>query len=407
MISPAASASNVAGKLSASDTASFTSELALPADSKTLSRNTADVSRQLLRPARSAKASDNNPSICDRARPNSSIRLSKSSRESSPASIRITSSDSAPEHPLLPMVSALAKPVNSMPKRVPTTGDSYPPPVQLQLTICSRNDPKVAGVHCGGYGTLMAAIRRSTSRGMDRSAKPKFAAFDLETRELVDNDKQGLEKGALGVTCIGLMLSGQQSPEMWYGKEPNEQIASQMSRGLLSRFVDRLKTLLDDGFTIATWNGLNFDFRVLAAESGRFEDCRMLATRHVDMMFNIFCEKGWPVGIAQVASGMGLRGKTKGMDGMEAVRIWNEEPHRRQEVIRYAANDVDMTLKLAELGSKHKVLHWSSLRGRPQQLDLPRGWLTCELADRLPEPDNSWMDDPLERSDFTDWTTSP
>ncbi|MYH71336.1 MAG: hypothetical protein F4153_01955 [Acidimicrobiia bacterium] len=253
----------------------------------------------------------------------------------------------------------------------------------------------------------MAAFWKSTSRSKGSSAKARFAAFDLETRELIDNKRHGLEKGALGVTCIGLMLTGQHTAEMWYGNEPNEQIASQMSRDQLSKFVDRLKSLADDGFTIATWNGLSFDFRVLAAESGRYEDCRALALRHVDMMFNIFCEKGWPVGIAQVASGMGLRGKTQGMDGLEAVRIWNEEPHRRQEVIHYAANDVHLTLELAELVSKQKVLRWSSLRGNPQQLSLPRGWLTCELADQLPEPDNSWMDDPLERSDFTDWFATP
>ena len=253
----------------------------------------------------------------------------------------------------------------------------------------------------------MAVTWKTVFRRKDSIVKAKFAALDLETRELIDNDKQGLEKGSLGITCIGLLLSGQQSPEMWYGKGPNEQIAGQMTRDQLSDFVDRLKFLVDDGFTIATWNGLSFDFRVLAAESGRFEDCRALAKGHVDMMFNIFCEKGWPVGIAQVASGMGLKGKTQGMDGREAVRIWNEEPHRRQEVIQYAANDVDMTLKLAELGSKQKVLRWSSLRGKPQQLSLPRGWLTCELANRLPEPDNSWMDEPLERSKFTDWTTDP
>ena len=143
----------------------------------------------------------------------------------------------------------------------------------------------------------------------------KFAAFDLETRELIDNEKKGLEKGRLGVTCIGLMLSGQQSPEVWYDKDVNEHIANQMSRSHLSEFVDRLKSLVDDGFMVTTWNGLGFDFRVLAAESGRILDCHELAKGHVDMMFNIFCNKGWPVAISQVASEMGLKGKTRGMDG--------------------------------------------------------------------------------------------
>lgn len=162
---------------------------------------------------------------------------------------------------------------------------------------------------------------------------PKFAALDLETRHLLDNDKHGLEKGLLGITCIGLMLSGQQSPDVWFGKEANGQIADQMSKGDLCNFVDHLKSLSDDRFTIVTWNGMNFDFRVLAAESERVQDCRLLAMAHVDMMYNIFCEKGWPVAIAQVASGMGVTGKTQGMDGRDAVRIWNEQPNQRQKVM--------------------------------------------------------------------------
>ena len=249
----------------------------------------------------------------------------------------------------------------------------------------------------------MAGIRKSATREKTSSVKAKFAAFDLETRRLVDNKKMGLEKGKLGVTCIGLMLSGQQSPEMWFGEETDGQIADQMSRDHLNHFVDRLMTLSDDGFTIMSWNGLNFDFRVLAAESGRVQDCQSLAIDHVDMMFNIFCDKGWPVAITQVASGMGLKGKTLGMDGLEAVRIWTEQPHRRKDVVEYAAQDVQITLKLAELGHEQRLLRWRSQSGNLQQLKLLNGWLTCNEVDRGPEPDNSWMDNPIPRAYFKDW----
>ena len=34
---------------------------------------------------------------------------------------------------------------------------------------------------------------------------------------------------------------------------------------------------------------------------------------------------------------------------------------------------------------------------------LPDGWLTVDQAEKLPEPDTSWMADPWPRSKFTDW----
>ena len=234
----------------------------------------------------------------------------------------------------------------------------------------------------------------------------KFAAFDLETCNLIDDNMPGLERGALGIACISLMLSGEQAPEIWCKRDTDGRIADQLSPDHLCKFVDRLKSLVSDGFTIVTWNGLGFDFRVLAAESQRLQDCQTLAINHVDMMYNIFCEKGWPVGIAQVASEMGLKGKTQDMNGVDAVRIWNEQPDQRQLVVDYAKQDAKTTLELADLGQEKEMLRWRSQSGNPQVLRLPDGWLTCKRAERLPEPDNSWMNDPLERADFRDWITN-
>ena len=38
---------------------------------------------------------------------------------------------------------------------------------------------------------------------------------------------------------------------------------------------------------------------------------------------------------------------------------------------------------------------------------LPKGWLTVEVAGKLPEPDTFWMSEPGSRSDFTGWMGLP
>lgn len=37
------------------------------------------------------------------------------------------------------------------------------------------------------------------------------------------------------------------------------------------------------------------------------------------------------------------------------------------------------------------------------ELDLPAGWLTVWQAMKVPEPDTSWMTNPLSREEFTAW----
>jgi len=64
--------------------------------------------------------------------------------------------------------------------------------------------------------------------------------------------------------------------------------------GIISRDREEAATLvryLEDqvahGYGVLTWNGLGFDFVVLAEESGMLQECRALALSHVDMMSHV------------------------------------------------------------------------------------------------------------------------
>ncbi|NJL29595.1 MAG: hypothetical protein HC897_17760, partial [Thermoanaerobaculia bacterium] len=117
-----------------------------------------------------------------------------------------------------------------------------------------------------------------------------------------------------------------------------------------AELVDYLLEQVAAGFTLLTWNGLGFDLDVLAEESGRLDDCRRLARSHVDMMFDVVCRLGYPLGLDKVAKAMGLAGKTQGMSGELAPKMWAEGRH--DEVLAYVAQDVVTTLELAHAAEK-------------------------------------------------------
>lgn len=169
----------------------------------------------------------------------------------------------------------------------------------------------------------------------------------------------------------------------------------------IAAFVSYLEDQCAAGFVPLSWNGLGFDFDVLAEESGQRAACRNLALAHVDMMFHVFCEKGFPVALDKVAAGMGLPGKTKGMTGKEAPHRWSAGDH--QSVIEYVSQDVRTTLAVAAAAENGKGMAWITGQGKRAWLPLPAGWMTVDVARKRPLPDTSWMSDPKPRSSFTAW----
>jgi len=229
----------------------------------------------------------------------------------------------------------------------------------------------------------------------------KYLAFDIETAKEWPEGADWRRHRPLGIACAATLTDGPDPPRFWHGAQPDGRPADRMSRDDVAQLVDYLLSMVSQGHTILTWNGLAFDFDVLAEESGRLEQCKGLALDHVDMMFHVFCTLGYPVGLEAAAKGSGLAGKPEGMSGIMAPSMWAAGKH--QEVLDYVAQDARTTLELAELCEKAKCFRWITRRGKTSRMDLPAGWLTASQAMRLPEPDTSWMSSPLPRHRFTGW----
>ena len=230
---------------------------------------------------------------------------------------------------------------------------------------------------------------------------PKYCAFDIETARVIPEGVEDWKSmRPLGISCAATLTSDGQLTH-WYGGQPGLEPGERMSFVELGELVGYLKAQTAAGYMILTWNGLGFDFDILAEESGLKDVCSALAIEHVDMMFHLFCLKGYPLGLDKAAKGMGLAGKTPGMTGDMAPRYW--QAGRRREVLEYVSQDVRTTLNVAIQTEKLGKLDWTSNTGKPQYVKIPGGWSRVKDALKLPEPDVSWMKTPIQRSSFTKW----
>ncbi len=232
----------------------------------------------------------------------------------------------------------------------------------------------------------------------------KYVAFDLEiTKQITGDFSQWKNHRPLGISCAGLLFEGQE-PRLWYSKNQVGEIQPRMNKEDLGNLLKTMRDAVQEGWTIVTWNGLGFDFDVLAEESGEWDLCRELAWSQIDMMFHFVCVKGYPLGLDKAAQGLGLGGKMVGVSGADAPALWAKGEF--DTVLAYLAQDVVTTMEVAKTVDQKGSLSWTSQRGSFQQVRFPSGWLPAKAALDLPLPDTSWMSRPLPREGFFEWTTT-
>jgi len=233
----------------------------------------------------------------------------------------------------------------------------------------------------------------------------KLVAFDLEIAKVIPDDAGSWRDHApLGITCAACALGHDSEPLVWQG-------VPCMTREGCSGLVRDLMELVNQGFTIVTWNGCGFDFAVLAEETGMYGECAELAMGHVDMMLMVTFTKGHRLALQTALVGAGLPGKLKSvrlsdgsliedMDGAKAPQLWAAGEH--DAVLAYLKQDVAQTLELAYDILKTRSIRWTSRRNLRQQVVCPR-LMTVRECLKIPEPDTSWMDAAPKRADFLDW----
>jgi hypothetical protein len=229
----------------------------------------------------------------------------------------------------------------------------------------------------------------------------RYIAFDIETAKVLPESATDLmDHRPLGVACASAAVTGQEEAVSWFGLAAGEP-AARMSQSEVRALLGDLAAWVDEGYTLVSWNGLSFDFNILAEESGLPEECARLAFEHVDMMFQVVCTLGYPVALGKAAEGLGLPGKSAGMSGYEAPLLWAQGRH--QDVLEYNVQDARLALEIAEQSELRGEFVWITRRGTKGRMPLEQGWLPVPQALELPLPDTSWMSDPPAREHFSAW----
>jgi hypothetical protein len=227
-----------------------------------------------------------------------------------------------------------------------------------------------------------------------------YLALDLETAKVLPSGCDWRQSRPLGIVGAATLLDGDE-PRLWYSWTNGQRPATRMARADTQKLVSYLADGARRGYTIITWNGLGFEFDVLAEESGRLQTCRRLAVAHVDMMFHALCQLGYGIGLDAAAKGMGLGGKYEGLSGSQIPALWKHG--KRRLVLDYLVQEVKTTLHLAKASEECDYLRWVTRSGRRREMQLSRGWLPVNKADRLPERATPWMFGEWSRGRFTGW----
>ncbi len=230
----------------------------------------------------------------------------------------------------------------------------------------------------------------------------KYLAFDIETAKEVPGEVFDWKPHRpLGICCAAALPGDAQQPIVWHGTTADGKPAPRLSLSDAKRIVDELAKFVADGYTLVTWNGLGFDLDVLAEEANARQQCQTLALNHVDLMFHVFCDRGFPISLEKAAQGMKIPGKPEGISGEVAPQLWAQG--RFEEVINYVSHDVRIALQIAVKCDANRRFDWITGRGKKSSVTLPQGWFTVRDALKLPLPDTSWMDAPIPRRRFTGW----
>jgi hypothetical protein len=226
----------------------------------------------------------------------------------------------------------------------------------------------------------------------------KYAAFDLEIAEPMEAEYNGQH-----VSCAAVYT---ENGVQYFSGKPY------MKPFEVGMMIGELVKLTHKGYSILTWNGLSFDFKVLAAQSQLFDVVKMLAFQHYDPMFQVLCTKGFPIGLDKACVGAGIEGKKHvvalksgevltEMDGKRAPELWAAGEYKA--VLEYLHDDVSQLWELAKVIESQKMIRWTSNSGRLNKMGVYKLLTVKECLD-IPLPDTSWMASHIDRKSMFAWT---
>lgn len=250
----------------------------------------------------------------------------------------------------------------------------------------------------------------------------KLASLDIEiSDELSTPGEPGFPPH---ISCAAIALSDDPDNVIFFSSAPDTE---HMIDEEVWKLVHAMSAMVNDGYTFLTWNGVAFDFPVIAENlrglKGAYSalqdgfPCTSIDTvqkiawaNHIDMMLLVTFQTGYRLSLDAALAGAGLAGKLHNvtlnngtpitdMGGAKAPELWRAG--ERKAVLEYLKQDVLQPLELAKWIEGHGEIRWTSKKGKPMYQCVPQLFTVAEAYRCLPEPgDLSWMSAPILREDY-------
>jgi hypothetical protein len=153
------------------------------------------------------------------------------------------------------------------------------------------------------------------------------------------------------------------------------------------------------GTRVCAWNGLSFDLRWLGHVAQDMKLASDVALELYDPMFQFATARGFPIGLAAVADGLGIAQK-KLMSAERAPLEWQAGNH--QLVLDYVAGDCTLTNQVVAAIEQAGLLRWRTKRGTLSSEPMARLRQVKDVM-RDPPPDQSWMSEPKPVTNYWAW----
>lgn len=230
----------------------------------------------------------------------------------------------------------------------------------------------------------------------------KLLAFDIEISNVFDlRPGEDIEKYApFDIAVAATEIDGGEQ-RLWLSRGPDEKPLINLKRPQARELLEYLETKQRAGYRICAWNGLSFDMQWIARAADDVATASRIALAMFDPMFQFFMLKGFPVGLAAVAAGLGIATK-KSMHAENAPREWRAGNHKK--VCDYVLGDVRMTNEIVSAIARARKIAWVTQKGKRSTVAVPR-LRSVEECLRDPMPDQSWMNSPIPQTKFTHWLT--
>jgi len=228
----------------------------------------------------------------------------------------------------------------------------------------------------------------------------KLLSFDIELSDIIQLEKyENIDKYAPFHISVAATAVHNGEERIWYSEHKEGSPALNLTPQRAHDLLEYLEKMQQDGYMVCAWNGLGFDLKWIGYQANDMALAAQIALKSYDPMFQFFNQAGFPVGLGKVAQAMRIS-QEKLMDGAEAPIEWQAGNY--QKVMDYCLGDCQMTNLIILAIHKKRQIQWVTSRGYTSSKPILR-LKSVEEVIQDPEPDQSWLDDPIPRTKFYGW----